>query len=60
MRVLSPAHGPRGGVEPRAGLPARLRALGAEVRLCAAPDVTGNPVLWDQTAQRVNALAARR
>jgi vancomycin aglycone glucosyltransferase len=30
MRVLSSAYGPRGEVEPMAGLAVRLRALGAE------------------------------
>jgi hypothetical protein len=32
MRVLWPAYGSRGGVEPLAGLTVRLRVLGAEVR----------------------------
>lgn len=30
MRVLSSAYGPRGDVEPMAGLAVRLRALGAK------------------------------
>jgi len=38
MRVLSSTYGSRGGVEPLAGLAVRLRALGAEVRMCAPPD----------------------
>ena len=32
------AYGSRGGVEPLAGLAVRLRAPGAEVRVCAPPD----------------------
>ena len=38
MRVLLSAYGSRGGVEPVVGLAVRLRALGAEVRVCAPPD----------------------
>ncbi|MFC5746288.1 glycosyltransferase [Actinomadura rugatobispora] len=38
MRVLLSTYGSRGDVEPLAGLAVRLRALGAEVRLCAPPD----------------------
>jgi vancomycin aglycone glucosyltransferase len=38
MRVLLSTYGSRGGVEPLAGLAVRLRALGAEVRVCAPPD----------------------
>jgi vancomycin aglycone glucosyltransferase len=38
MRVLLPAYGSRWDVEPLAGLAVRLRALGAEVRVCAPPD----------------------
>ena len=38
MRVVLSSYGSRGNVEPRAGLAARLRALGAEVRVCAPPD----------------------
>ena len=34
MRVLLPASGGRGDVEPLAGLAVRLRELGAEVRVC--------------------------
>ena len=37
MRVLLPACGGRGD-EPLVGLAVRLRALGAEVRVCAPPD----------------------
>jgi vancomycin aglycone glucosyltransferase len=38
MRVLLSTHGGRGDVEPLVGLAVRLRALGAEVRVCAPPD----------------------
>ncbi len=38
MRVLLSTHGGRGDVEPLAALAARLRAVGAEVRVCAPPD----------------------
>ncbi|MEV4063804.1 glycosyltransferase [Nonomuraea dietziae] len=38
MRVLLSAYGSRGSVEPMAGLAVGLRALGAEVRMCAPPD----------------------
>ncbi|MFJ8002039.1 glycosyltransferase [Streptomyces sp. NPDC096310] len=38
MRVLLSAYGSRGDVEPLAGLAVRLRALGAQARVCAPPD----------------------
>jgi vancomycin aglycone glucosyltransferase len=38
MRVLLSTYGSRGDVEPMAGFAAALRALGAEVRVCAPPD----------------------
>ena len=38
MRVLLSTYGLRGDVEPTVGLAVRLRALGAEVRVCAPPD----------------------
>lgn len=38
MRVLMATWGGRGDVEPLVGLAARLRARGAEVRLCVPPD----------------------
>ncbi|ARF53117.1 glycosyl transferase [Streptomyces gilvosporeus] len=38
MRVLLSTYGSRGDVEPLAGLAVQLRALGAEVRVCAPPD----------------------
>lgn len=38
MRVLLLSYGSRGDVEPMVGLATQLRALGAEVRMCAPPD----------------------
>jgi vancomycin aglycone glucosyltransferase len=38
MRVLLSTYDSRGGVEPLLGLAVQLRALGAEVRVCAPPD----------------------
>jgi vancomycin aglycone glucosyltransferase len=38
MRVLMSTFGSRGDVEPLAGLALGLRALGADARVCAAPD----------------------
>jgi vancomycin aglycone glucosyltransferase len=38
MRVLLTTYGSRGDVEPMAGLAVQLRALGAEVQMCAPPD----------------------
>jgi UDP:flavonoid glycosyltransferase YjiC (YdhE family) len=38
MRVLLSTYGSRGDVQPMAGLAVRLRALGAEVRVCVPPD----------------------
>ncbi|MDO0916229.1 glycosyltransferase [Streptomyces sp. DT2A-34] len=38
MRVLLTTYGSRGDVEPMVGLAVQLRALGAEVRMCAPPD----------------------
>ena len=38
MRVLLSTYGSRGDIEPMVGLVMRLRALGAEVRMCAPPD----------------------
>jgi vancomycin aglycone glucosyltransferase len=38
MRVLLSTYDSRGGVEPLAGLAVRLRAHGAEARVCAPPD----------------------
>ncbi|WP_030437882.1 glycosyltransferase [Actinoplanes subtropicus] len=41
MRVLIWSNGPRGDVEPLVALSVRLRALGAEVRMCAPSDFAG-------------------
>jgi vancomycin aglycone glucosyltransferase len=38
MRVLLSTYGSRGDVQPLAGLAVRLRALGAQVQVCAPPD----------------------
>jgi vancomycin aglycone glucosyltransferase len=38
VQVLLSTYGSRGDVEPLVGLAVRLRALGAEVRVCAPPD----------------------
>jgi vancomycin aglycone glucosyltransferase len=38
MRVLLTTYGSRGDVEPLVGLAVQLRALGAEVPVCAPPD----------------------
>src|SRR5207249_11345315 len=38
VRVLLSTYGSRGDVEPMVGLAAQLRALGAEVPVCAPPD----------------------
>ena len=38
MRLLLWTYGSRGDVEPVVGLAVPLRALGAEVRVCAPPD----------------------
>src|SRR5215469_14408277 len=38
VRVLLSTYDSRGGVEPLVGLAVRLRALGAEVLMCAPPD----------------------
>ena len=38
MRVLLSTYGSRGDVEPFVALAVQLRALGAEVRMCAPPD----------------------
>jgi vancomycin aglycone glucosyltransferase len=38
VRVLLSTYGSRGDAEPMVGLAVRLRALGAQVRVCAPPD----------------------
>ena len=38
MRVLLTAYGSRGDVQPLARLAVQVRALGAEVQVCAPPD----------------------
>jgi UDP:flavonoid glycosyltransferase YjiC (YdhE family) len=69
MRVLLSTYGGRGDVEPLVGLAVRLRALGAEVRVCAPPDCAerlaevgvplvpvGPPVRQQQLFRRVAAV----
>ena len=51
MRVLLSTWGSRGDVEPLAGLAVAVRALGAEVRVCAPPD--------EDFAQRLAVSACR-
>lgn len=43
MRMLLSTFGSRGDVEPMVRLAVRLRALGAEVRVCAPPDFAELP-----------------
>ena len=40
MHVLLSTYGSRGDAEPTVGFAVRLRALGAEARVCAPPDFT--------------------
>jgi vancomycin aglycone glucosyltransferase len=51
MRVLLSTYDSRGGVEPLVGLAVQLRALGAEVRVCAPPDQEF-PSCWLASAYR--------
>lgn len=48
MRVLLSTYGSRGDVEPLVGLAVRLRALGAEVRVCAPPEAGAPQVVVPQ------------
>jgi vancomycin aglycone glucosyltransferase len=41
VRVVLSTFGSRGDVEPGLGLAVRLRALGAQVRVCAPSDLAG-------------------
>jgi hypothetical protein len=50
MRVLLPTHDSPGGAEPLVGLAAQLRALGAEVRMCAPPDCAERLIRTDGAA----------
>ncbi len=52
MRVLLSTDGGRGDVGPLVGLAVRLRALGAEVRVCAPPDWAERPVDSSEGRQR--------
>ncbi|MEU9882142.1 glycosyltransferase [Streptomyces phaeochromogenes] len=51
MRVLLSTYGTRGDVEPLVALAVRLRALGAEVRMCAPPD--------EEFAERLEGIGVR-
>ncbi|MEU0137409.1 glycosyltransferase [Streptomyces sp. NPDC006296] len=51
MRVLLSTYGTRGDVEPLVALAVRLRALGAEVRMCAPPD--------EEFAERLDGIGVR-
>ena len=51
MRVLLSAYRGRGD-EPLVGLAVRLRALGAEVRVCPPPDWAERPADWSEGRQR--------
>lgn len=63
MRMLLSTYGSRGDVEPMVGLAVQLRALGAEVRVCAPPDdefaqlLAGVGVPMVPIGQSVRALA---
>ena len=51
VRVLLSTYGGRGD-EPLVGLAVRLRALGAEVRVCVLPDSAERPADWSKGRQR--------
>ncbi|MCA2226247.1 glycosyltransferase [Nonomuraea aurantiaca] len=68
MRVVLVTYGSRGDVEPMTGLALRLRALGAEVRVCAPPDfaelldgidVPLTPVAWPIRALATGAVPGK-
>ena len=46
MRLLLSTYDSRGGLEPLVGIAMRLRALGAEVRVCAPSDTADERPLW--------------
>jgi hypothetical protein len=52
VRASLSMYGRRGGVEPLVGLAVRLRALGAEVRVCAPPDWAELPADSSEGRQR--------
>ncbi|WP_214104190.1 glycosyltransferase [Acrocarpospora catenulata] len=68
MRVVLATYGSRGDVEPMTGLALRLKALGAEVRMCAPPDfaelldsveVPLSPVGWPIRALATGAVPGK-
>ena len=64
MRVLLSTYGSHGDLEPMVGPAVRLRALGAEVRVCAPPDFAellarvGEAELVPTVAEESDALVA--
>jgi len=52
VRVLLSTYGGRGEFGPLVGLAVRLRALGAEVRVCAPPDSAKGPADSSEGRQR--------
>jgi hypothetical protein len=52
VRVLLSTYGSRGDVEPMVGFAGALRALGAEVRVCAPPDWAERPADSSEGRQR--------
>ncbi|MEV4575665.1 glycosyltransferase [Nonomuraea jabiensis] len=68
MRIVLETYGSRGDVEPMVGLAVRLRALGAEVRVCAPPDfaellneadVPLTPLAWPIRALATGAIPGK-
>jgi vancomycin aglycone glucosyltransferase len=57
MRVSLSTYESRGDVEPMVGIAVRLRALGAEVRVCAPPDKDFAELLPRSAAESVAAVA---
>jgi hypothetical protein len=53
MRVLLSTYGSHGDVEPMVGLAVQLRALGAEMPVCAPPEEVRRPVVADGISRRV-------
>jgi hypothetical protein len=60
MRALLSTSGSRGDVEPLVGLAVGLRALGAEVRVCAPPDWAERPADSSEGRQREMGTCATR
>ena len=58
VRVLLSTYGGRGD-EPLVGLAVRLRALGAEVRVCAPPDWAERPADWSGRQREMRTCPTR-